>query len=80
MADCHDYTALGTPAILFVENSVGFTGGFPMVPIWPSGLFFVSYSERPFDSAPLVGLVIGLATLSVVALVLVGILARNPHG
>jgi hypothetical protein len=72
--------ALGTPAVLFVENAVGFTGGFALIPIWPLGVFFMSYSDRPFDSAPLVGLAIGLATLTVAALVLVGILARNRHG
>jgi hypothetical protein len=74
------YMALGTPAVLFVENAVGFTGGFALIPIWPLGVFFMSYSDRPFDSAPLVGLAIGLATLTVAALVLVGILARNRHG
>lgn len=74
------YTALGTPAILFVEDATGYTGGLPLIPIWPLGVFFMSYSERPFDSAPLVGLAIDLATLTVAALVLVGILARNRRG
>ena len=71
------YTALGTPAVLFVENAVGFSGGLSLVPIWPYGLFFMSFSDRPFDSAPLAGLAIGLATLTVAALVLVVLLARN---
>ncbi len=74
------YTALGTPAVLFVENAVGFSGGLNLIPIWPSGLFFMSFSDRPFDSAPLVGLAIGLATLTVAALGLVVILARNRRG
>ncbi len=71
------YTALGTPAVLFVESMVGFSGGLGLLPIWPFGLFFMSFSDRPFDSGPLVGLAIGLATLTVTALVLVVILARN---
>lgn len=74
------YTALGTPAVLFVENAVGFTGSLNLIPIWPLGLFFMSYSDRPFDSAPLVGLAISLATLTVAALLLVGLLARNRRG
>ncbi len=74
------YTALGTPAVLFVENAVGFTGGLPLIPIWPLGVFFMSFSDRPFDSAPLVGLAIGLAALTVAALVLVGVLAQNRRG
>ena len=69
------YTALGTPAVLFVESVVGFSGGLNLLPIWPYGLFFMSYSGRLFDSGPLIGLAIGLATLTVAGLLLVGILA-----
>ncbi len=74
------YTAIGTPAVLFVEKAVGFSGGLNLIPIWPLGVFFMIFSERPFDSAPLIGLAIGLATLTVAALVLVGFLARNRRG
>ena len=74
------YTALGTLAVLFVESVVGFSGGLNLLPIWPFGLFFMSFSDRLFDSGPLVGLAIGLATLTVAALFLVGILARSRRG
>jgi len=74
------YTAIGTPAVLFVESVVGFSGGLGLLPIWPAGLFLMSFSARPFDSGPLVGLAIALATLILAALLLVGILARNRNG
>ncbi len=74
------YTAIGTPAVLFVESVVGFSGGINLIPIWPAGLFFMSFSDRLFDSGPLVGLAIALATLTLAALLLVGILARNRDG
>ncbi len=51
-----------------------------MIPIWPLGVFFMSFSYRPFVSAPLVGLAFGLAALTVAALVLVGVLAQNRRG
>ena len=74
------YAAIGTPAVLFVESVVGFSGGLGLLPIWPFGLFFMSFSDRFFDSGPLVGLAIGLATLTLAALLLVGILARSRRG